>query len=103
MGFCYPGVDANGGDKPPRPECAPRWHAPLRAALPKVELTLLVGMYAQRHYLGSRRQPTLTETVRHWRDYGPDFLPLPHPRWRSEEPRVGEECRSKVQSLWSRY
>src|SRR3546814_815516 len=67
----------------PRPECAPRWHAPLRAALPKVELTLLVGMYAQRHYLGRRRQPTLTETVRHWRDYGPDFLPLPHPSWRN--------------------
>src|SRR3546814_12361733 len=46
-------------------------------------LTLLVGMYAQRHYLGRRRQPTLTETVRHWRDYGPDFLPLPHPSWRN--------------------
>lgn len=83
MGFCYPGVDANGGDRPPRPECAPRWHAPLRAALPKVELTLLVGMYAQRHYLGSRREKTLTETVRHWRDYQPDFLPLPHPSWRN--------------------
>jgi uracil-DNA glycosylase len=83
MGFCYPGVDANGGDRPPRPECAPRWHAPLRAALPKVELTLLVGMYAQRHYLGRRREKTLTETVRHWRDYQPDFLPLPHPSWRN--------------------
>ena len=83
MGFCYPGVDAKGGDRPPRPECAPRWHAPLRAALPKVELTLLVGMYAQRHYLGRRREKTLTETVRHWRDYQPDFLPLPHPSWRN--------------------
>ncbi len=83
MGFCYPGVDAKGGDKPPRPECAPLWHAPLRAGLPKVELTLLVGMYAQKHYLGKRRQKTLTETVRHWRDYLPDFLPLPHPSWRN--------------------
>lgn len=83
MGFCYPGVDGNGGDRPPRPECAPRWHAPLRAALPKVELTLLVGMYAQRHYLGRGRQATLTETVCHWRDYLPDFLPLPHPSWRN--------------------
>ena len=83
MGFCYPGVDANGGDRQPRPECAPRWHAPLRAALPKVELTLLVGMYAQRHYLGRQRQATLTETVRHWRDYAPDFVPLPHPSWRN--------------------
>jgi uracil-DNA glycosylase len=83
MGFCYPGVDAKGGDKPPRPECAPLWHPPLRSALEKVDLTLLVGMYAQAHYLGKRRQKTLTETVRHWRDYLPDFLPLPHPSWRN--------------------
>ncbi|MEO3427958.1 uracil-DNA glycosylase family protein [Pelagibius sp. CAU 1746] len=83
MGFCYPGVDAKGGDKPPRPECAPLWHEPLRAGLRKVELTLLVGMYAQKHYLGKRRQKTLTETVRHWRDALPDFLPLPHPSWRN--------------------
>lgn len=83
MGFCYPGVDAKGGDKPPRPECAPLWHPPLRAALPAVELVLLVGMYAQAHYLGKRRHKTLTETVRHWRDYLPDYLPLPHPSWRN--------------------
>ena len=83
MGFCYPGVDATGGDKPPRPECAPLWHPPVRAALPRIELTLLVGLYAQGHYLGKRRQKTLTETVRHWRDYLPDFLPLPHPSWRN--------------------
>jgi len=83
MGFCYPGVDAKGGDKPPRPECAPQWHPPLRGALPAVELTLLVGLYAQRHYLGKRRRKTLTETVRHWHDYLPEFLPLPHPSWRN--------------------
>lgn len=83
MGFCYPGVDAKGGDKPPRPECAPLWHPPLRAALENVEFTLLVGMYAQKHYLGKRRQKTLTETVRQWRDYLPEFLPLPHPSWRN--------------------
>jgi len=83
MGFCYPGVDAKGGDRPPRPECAPLWHPPLREALQQVELTLLVGMYAQAHYLGRRRQKTLTETVRHWRDYLPEFLPLPHPSWRN--------------------
>ncbi|MEQ8357173.1 MAG: uracil-DNA glycosylase family protein [Kiloniellaceae bacterium] len=83
MGFCYPGVDAKGGDKPPRPECAPLWHPPLLGALPAVELTLLIGLYAQRRYLGKRRQKTLTETVRHWRDYLPEFLPLPHPSWRN--------------------
>ncbi|GAB4365204.1 MAG: uracil-DNA glycosylase family protein [Kiloniellaceae bacterium] len=83
MGFCYPGVDAKGGDRPPRPECAPLWHPPLREALQNVELTLLVGLYAQARYLGKRRQKTLTETVRHWRDYLPEFLPLPHPSWRN--------------------
>ncbi len=83
MGFCYPGRNPRGGDNPPRPECAPLWHAPLLAALPGIELTLLVGQYAQAHYLGKRRRATLTETVRAWADYGPGFLPLPHPSWRN--------------------
>jgi uracil-DNA glycosylase len=83
MGFCYPGRDARGGDRPPRPECAPLWHPPLRAALPGIALTLLVGSYAQRYYLGRRRHASLTETVRAWRSYLPEFLPLPHPSWRN--------------------
>ena len=83
MGFCYPGADAKGGDKPPRPECAPEWHPPLLAGLPNVELTILIGQYAQKRYLEKRRKKTLTETVRHWREYTPDFLPLPHPSWRN--------------------
>ena len=83
MGFCYPGRDARGGDLPPRPECAPLWHPPLRAALAGVELTLLIGQYAQAHYLGRDRRRSLTETVRAWADYGPAFLPLPHPSWRN--------------------
>ncbi len=83
MGFCYPGVLKNGGDAPPRPECAPMWHDRLRAHLPNVELTLLAGMYAQAAYLGTARRKTLTETVAAWRDYGPDIIPLPHPSWRS--------------------
>ncbi len=83
MGFCYPGQDPRGGDRPPRPECAPTWHAPIRAGLPAVELTLLIGLYAQGHYLGARRKASLTETVRAWRDFQPEFLPLPHPSWRN--------------------
>lgn len=83
MGFCYPGVDPRGGDKPPRPECAAEWHARLLPYLASVELTLLVGGYAQKFYLGRRGQRTLTETVRRWRDYAPKFLPLPHPSWRN--------------------
>jgi len=84
MGFCYPGVNPKGGDNPPRPECAPRWHERLLKQLPNIRLTLLVGQYAQEHYLGARRQKTMTETVRNFRDYLPDgFFPLPHPSWRN--------------------
>lgn len=83
MGFCYPGRDARGGDLPPRPECAPLWHPPLRAALTGVGLTLLVGHYAQAYYLGRHRRSSLTETVRAWADYGPAVVPLPHPSWRN--------------------
>ncbi len=77
-GLCYPGRGRS-GDLPPMAECAPTWHPRLRAALPRVRLTLLVGQYAQAYYLGARRRGTLTETVRHWREFGPEFLPLPHP------------------------
>ena len=82
-GLCYPGRLPQGGDCPPRPECAPRWHPPLRARLPHVRLTLLVGSYAQAYYLADRRAKTLTDTVRNYRDFLPEFLPLPHPSWRT--------------------
>lgn len=82
-GLCYPGRLPRGGDRPPRPECAPLWHPPLRARLADVRLTLLVGSYAQAYYLGDRCGKTLTETVRNFRDYLPEFLPLPHPSWRT--------------------
>ncbi|MBP6252539.1 MAG: uracil-DNA glycosylase family protein [Rubrivivax sp.] len=78
MGLCYPGR-GQGGDLPPRRECAPLWLESLLAALPRRELTLLVGQYAQRQFLGARRQRSLTETVRHWVDFAPAFIPLPHP------------------------
>ena len=83
MGLCYPGVDPRGGDRPPRPECAPLWHPRLWPLLPQVELTLLVGSYAQRFHLGNRVKRTLTDTVAAWRDYGPRWLPMPHPSWRN--------------------
>jgi uracil-DNA glycosylase len=77
-GLCYPGTEM-GGDRPPRPECAPHWHPRLRAAMPDIKLTLLIGQYAQRYYLGSRGKRTLGETVAAWQSYAPEFLPLPHP------------------------
>ena len=84
MGFCYPGraakVKGGGGDNPPRPECAPLWHDRVMRTLPNIQLTLLIGAYAQGRYLGDRRKATLGDTVRAWRDYiGDGFLPLVHP------------------------
>jgi uracil-DNA glycosylase len=89
MGFCFPGLDAKGGDLPPRRECAPAWRNALFAALPQFELILLIGQYAQRWHLGAGAKPTLTETVANWRDYaeasggGRRMIPLPHPSWRN--------------------
>lgn len=83
MGFCYPGRATNGGDNPPRPECAPEWHSALRALLPEIRLTLLVGSYAQKYHLAGDARKTMTETVAQWRDYLPEFLPTPHPSWRT--------------------
>jgi uracil-DNA glycosylase len=81
-GLCYPGT-VDGADLPPCPGCAPRWQPRFRAALPGIALTLLVGSYAQAYYLGSSRRRTLSETVRAFRDYLPEFFPLPHPSWRN--------------------
>ncbi|MBI4558638.1 MAG: uracil-DNA glycosylase family protein [Candidatus Hydrogenedentes bacterium] len=83
MGYCYPGRDARGGDLPPRKECAEHWLGRLLAHLPHIETTLLVGQYAQTHYLGARTKDSLTEIVRAWRQYAPQYFPLPHPSFRN--------------------
>ena len=84
MGFCYPGRLPKGGDRPPRPECAAPWHSALLARLPAIALTVLAGSYAQTAFLGPTRQRNLTETVRAWRNHAPDYMPLPHPSWRTK-------------------
>lgn len=83
MGFCYPGRLPRGGDRPPRPECAPLWHARLHAALPDIRLTLYVGSHAIRHYLPDGAMRSMTATVRDWRRYLPAAIPTPHPSWRT--------------------
>ena len=93
MGFCFPGLDATGSDRPPRRECAETWHQRLFALIPQVELLLLVGGYAQRWHLPSRRTQHLGELVADWRaisEPGPtrtfarvSAIPLPHPSWRN--------------------
>jgi uracil-DNA glycosylase len=83
MGFCFPGQDAKGGDLPPRRECALHWRTDLLKLLPRIELTLVIGQYAQAWHLGAGAKDNLTETVAAWRDYGPTAIPLPHPSWRN--------------------
>ncbi len=83
IGLCYPGR-GQGGDLPPRRECATLWLGPLLARLTRIELTVLIGRYAQQHYLGRDRKRSVSETVRAWRQYAPRYLPLPHPSPRNE-------------------
>ncbi|SEG29578.1 uracil-DNA glycosylase family protein [Marinobacterium lutimaris] len=81
MGFCYPGTGKS-GDLPPRPECAPAWRDKLMAELPNIQLTLLLGQYAQQYHFGAHKRTdkrTLTERVRDWQTTWPDLVSLPHP------------------------
>ncbi len=78
MGFCYPGKGKS-GDLPPRPECAKTWMSPILDKLPKRQLTLLIGQYAQGWFLKLRKKATLTETVKNWQTYLPEYFVLPHP------------------------
>lgn len=106
-GLCYPGSGPR-GDAPPRPECAPLWHPRLRALMPQIRLTLLIGQYAQAYYLGPRRKRSLRETVQAYREYLPEFLPLPHPSprnqlWLKQNPWFEQEVipvlRAQVRSV----
>ncbi|MDF2158120.1 uracil-DNA glycosylase family protein [Algoriphagus sp. CAU 1675] len=95
MGFCYPGRGKS-GDLPPRSECASTWHEVLRQTMPEVKLTLLIGSYAQTHYLEKNKKRTLTETVKSFATYLPEFFPLVHPSprnrlWQRRNPWFEEE------------
>ncbi len=83
MGFCFPGNDAKGGDLPPRKECPRAWRAQLMDALPNIETAILVGGYAQKWHLETGASKNLTDTVKSWRDFAPDYFPTPHPSWRN--------------------
>lgn len=108
MGFCYPGKGKS-GDLPPRPECAAAWHDKLLAEMPQLELILLFGQYAQAYYLpDNKRQRTLTENVKHWRDFMPRFLPMPHPSprngaWLKQNPWFEETVVPELRRRVARY
>ncbi|KRB08150.1 uracil-DNA glycosylase family protein [Lysobacter sp. Root690] len=77
MGFCFPGT-GRAGDLPPRPECAPTWRARLMSRLNHLQLTLVVGQYAQAYHLPDAGA-SLTQAVLAWRDTWPTVVALPHP------------------------
>ena len=88
MGFCFPGLDAKGGDLPPRKECAPLWRERLMQELSGLEMVLLVGSYAQAWHLGELNGTSLSATVADWRRItrvtrAPQLWPMPHPSWRN--------------------
>jgi uracil-DNA glycosylase len=102
MGFCFPGLDAKGGDKPPRPRCARLWQHKLDDALQHVEITFLIGAYAQKFVLKDAYKGNLTDTVAAWSEFAPKYIPLPHPSWRNngwlkKHPWFDEELLPMVQ------
>ena len=77
MGFCFPGTGKS-GDLPPLKICATTWRQEALSHLANVQLTLVIGQYAQAWHLENTKK-NLTETVRAWKDYGEAIFPLPHP------------------------
>lgn len=107
MGFCYPGKGKS-GDLPPRPECAPKWHQSLFDNMPNLELVILIGMYAQNYYLKKTAKKTLTDTVRNYKEYLPNYFVLPHPSprnrfWLTKNPWFEEDVLPKLQKITRSY
>ncbi|MBQ4819891.1 uracil-DNA glycosylase family protein [Aquimarina sp. MMG016] len=103
MGFCYPGKGKS-GDLPPRTECAPLWHQPLFDQMPKLELVILIGQYAQKYYLKKEAKSNLTETVKVFQEYLPKYFPLPHPSprnrfWLTKNPWFDKDVIPVLQQL----
>lgn len=107
MGFCFPGTGKT-GDLPPRPECAPLWHAKLLSMVNEIKLFILVGQYAQNYYLKYHAKDTLTDTVKNFKEYLPTYFALPHPSTRNNiwmaknkwfEYEVLPELKNTVQNL----
>lgn len=106
MGFCYPGK-GKAGDLPPRKECAPLWHKDLLQQLPNISLTLLIGSYAQKYYLGPT-QVNLTNRVKNFKDYQPSYFPLPHPSprnniWLKKNPWFEQSVVKELKQIVDRY
>ena len=110
MDFYFPG-HGKSGDLPPRKGFAEKWHQPILDLLPDLELTILIGQYAQKYYLHQKGTVKLTDTVKHYQDYLPEFFPLVHPSprnqiWMAKNSWFAEtvipDLRERVQKIISR-
>lgn len=110
MDFYFPG-HGKSGDLPPRKGFAEKWHQQILELLPDLELTILIGQYAQKYYLHQKGTVKLTDTVKHYQDYLPKFFPLVHPSprnqiWMAKNPWFAEQVipdlRANVQQIISR-
>ncbi|WP_240220259.1 uracil-DNA glycosylase family protein [Rheinheimera hassiensis] len=101
MGFCFPGTGKS-GDLPPRPECVPAWRQALLQPLKNLQLTIVIGQYAQAYHLPTAKS-SVTDTVAFWQNYWPDIIPLPHPSprnniWLKRNPWFAEQLLPKLQA-----
>lgn len=95
MDYYFPGK-AKQGDLPPRKNVRDKWNSKILKTMPNIELIILVGAHAQKYYLGKKMKRNLTETVRHYEEYLPEYFPIVHPSpltmgWRKKNPWFNEE------------
>ena len=110
MDFYFPG-HGKSGDLLPRKGFAEKWHQQILELLPDLELTILIGQYAQKYYLHQKGTVKLTDTVKHYQDYLPEYFPLVHPSprnqiWLAKNPWFAEQVipdlQANVQQIISR-
>lgn len=90
MDFYYPGKGKT-GDLPPRSFIAKEYHKDILDLMPDIKLTILIGSYSMKYYLGKGMKENLTETVRSYKEYLPKYFPIVHPsplnfRWQKANP-----------------
>lgn len=109
MDYYFPGK-AKQGDVPPRKQVAEKWNPKILETMPDIELTILIGAHAQKFYLGKRMKRNLTETVRNYKEYLPEYFPIVHPSplnigWRRRndwfEEKVIPDLRARVHKILS--
>ena len=103
MDFYFPGTGKS-GDLPPRKDFADTWHPRLLELMPDLKLTILVGSYATKRYLKLKSSASLTQVVKDYRDYLPEFFPLVHPSprnqiWMKKNPWFNETVIPDLQEL----